>query len=124
MNGAAARGKALPARPNQDLSFGGPGQGGNYGSGRPGGAQNGYRKENVDPRNNNGNVNANGPATQTQTQMQDNGRRAPPPEPSGRTVLEGYRQDVMSGFEEKPRYNPVSGGGCKLGVGAIEEGEE
>lgn len=31
-----------------------------------------------------------------------------PQEPNGRTVLEGYRKDVMNGFEEKPRYNPMN----------------
>ncbi|KAK0103802.1 hypothetical protein ONS95_005801 [Cadophora gregata] len=103
MNGAAARGKALPARPNQDWSFGG-GQGArNYGANAP---KNGYsRKENVDPR------------TNMQVAQQNTGRRgaAPlpvpvpaPPEPNGRTVLEGYRKDVMNGFEEKPRYNPMN----------------
>ncbi|KAI9055210.1 hypothetical protein LZ554_000174 [Drepanopeziza brunnea f. sp. 'monogermtubi'] len=36
-----------------------------------------------------------------------NGTRGPP-EPSGRTVLEGYRSNVTNGFEEKPRYNPLN----------------
>ncbi len=85
MNGTPPRGKALPPRPSEDLGYGG--QGG-YG-----GTQKGYRgSENVDPRD-------------YSTAMQ-NGRRGLP-EPQGRTVLEGYRMDIMNGFEEKPRYNPV-----------------
>lgn len=87
MNGTSPRGKALPPRPSQDLGYGGQGRNG-------GSAQNGYKgNENVDPRNY-------GSAMQ-------NGRRGLP-EPQGRTVLEGYRKDIMNGFEEKPRYNPVS----------------
>ncbi len=28
--------------------------------------------------------------------------------PSGRAMMEGYRKDIVNGFEkEKPRYNPV-----------------
>ncbi|CZT04130.1 hypothetical protein WAI453_009587 [Rhynchosporium graminicola] len=92
MNGAAARSKALPARPSQDLDAI-PGI--NYGS-RPG--QGGYRKENVDPRSNNQNGSSNSILSQ----------RRVPPEPSGRIVYEGYRKGVMNGFEEKPRYNPMN----------------
>ena len=56
--------------------------------------QNGLRgNENVDPR-------GYGPGMQA-------GKR-PPQEPNGRTVLEGYRKDIMNGFQENPRYNPVS----------------
>ncbi|KAL2070128.1 hypothetical protein VTL71DRAFT_14808 [Oculimacula yallundae] len=99
MNGAVARSKALPARPSQDLNGS---QGGSYGSmaGQGGSAQNGYRKENVDPRTNNGRP--------PSIPMQNSARRGTPSDPSGRTVLEGYRKDVMNGFEEKPRYNPMN----------------
>jgi hypothetical protein len=45
-------------------------------------------------------------------ERRDNGSRdlrGQAPEASGRTILEGYRQDILTGFEpEKPRYNPVS----------------
>lgn len=85
MSGPPPRGKALPARPSQDMEYGNQG-----GYGR---AQNGYN-ENVDPRNY-------GPPTL-------NGRKGIP-EPNGRVVLEGYRNDIINGFEEKARYNPVSG---------------
>lgn len=35
--------------------------------------------------------------------------RRPLPDINGKTVLEGYRQEILTGFEEeKPRYNPVS----------------
>jgi len=28
--------------------------------------------------------------------------------PNGKVILEGYRQDILNGFEQdKPRYNPV-----------------
>jgi hypothetical protein len=38
-----------------------------------------------------------------------NGQRRGPQEPSGRVVLEGYRDDIMNGFEmPKSRFNPVS----------------
>jgi len=87
MNNTPPRGKALPPRPSADLGYGG--QGG-YG-----GPQSGYRNENINPRNN-------GSAPQ-------NGRRTGSQEPSGRIVLDGYRKDIMNGFEaEHPRYNPVS----------------
>jgi len=88
MNGASQRAKALPPKPGQDLGY-------NGGQGGYGGTQNGYRNENADSRNYNAG--------------QQNGRIGGPQEPSGRTILEGYRKDIMNGFEdEKPRYNPVS----------------
>jgi hypothetical protein len=36
-------------------------------------------------------------------------RLSPPaPSPSGKTLVEGYRKDILTGFEkEHPRYNPV-----------------
>ncbi|CZR58065.1 related to nonmuscle myosin-II heavy chain [Phialocephala subalpina] len=75
MNGAQ-RTKALPPRPSQDLGYGG--------------MQNGYRKENVDPRNY---------GTQ-------NGRKLSTQEPSGRMILQGYGNEISNGFEHIPRYNP------------------
>jgi len=36
--------------------------------------------------------------------------RLPPPEaaPSGRAMVEGYRKEIVGGFDrDKPRYNPV-----------------
>lgn len=87
MNGTPPRGKALPQRPSQEAYRGG--QGG-YGG------QNGYRNEvNADPRNY-------GATAQS-------GRKGGPPDPNGRIILEGYRDDILNGFEgPKPRYNPVS----------------
>jgi len=83
MNGGASR-KVLPPRPSQDLGYG------SANTGVVGGAQNrsGGRGDNYAPQN--GRV-----AMSSQ-------------EPGGRTILEGYRQEIMTGFEEKPRYNPVS----------------
>lgn len=69
--------KALPPRPSQDLGYGG--------------IQNGYRKENVDPR---------GPGAQ-------NGRKPGVQEASGRMILQGYGSEISNGFEQTPRYNPV-----------------
>lgn len=83
MSAASPRGKALPPRPTQDLGNGGQEA---YGS---------THKENMDPRNSSS-------ATR-------NARMEPPPA-SGKTVLEGYRNSIMDGVEEKPRYNPVSVG--------------
>ena len=89
MNGTPPRGKALPPRPSADLGYKG-------GLGGYGGGQNGYRNdENAESRSY---------ATQGQ-----NGQRGGPQEPNGRVVLEGYRNDIMGGFEApKPLYNPVS----------------
>jgi hypothetical protein len=83
MNGGASR-KVLPPRPTHDLGYGSANTGG------VGGAQNRSRGkvDNYAPQN--GRV-----AMSSQ-------------EPGGKTILEGYRQDIMTGFEEKPRYNPVS----------------
>ncbi len=79
-------GKALPTRSSQDLGY--------NGQGGYGGAQNGYGKENMSP---------------TSYRSSKQYGRARGPELNGRTVLEGYRPDIMNGFEgEKPRYNPVS----------------
>jgi hypothetical protein len=82
MNGKPALRKALPPRPSQDLGYGG------------GGAQNGYR---------NGDGNSYVPSD-----PRLNGRMEGQQEPNGKVVLEGYRSDIMSGFQEKSRYNPVS----------------
>ena len=55
---------------------------------RDGGMANNYRNES--PRNYNS----------------TNGRSG---EASGKVVLDGYRQEIMNGFEtDKPRFNPVS----------------
>lgn len=89
MNGTLPRGKALPPRPSADLGYrGGPG---GYGAG-----QNSYRNdENAEPR-----------SYGAQGQI---GQRGGAQEPSGRVVLEGYREDIMNGFEApKPMFNPVS----------------
>jgi hypothetical protein len=89
MNRTPPRGKALPLRPSADLGNGG-GQGG-YGSG-----QNGYRNdENLAPR--------------TFGTSGQSGQMGGSQVPNGRIVLEGYRNDIINGFEPpKPRYNPVS----------------
>ena len=35
--------------------------------------------------------------------------------PSGKALVEGYRMDIMTGFEpERPRYNPVRQAACFL----------
>jgi hypothetical protein len=89
MNGTLPRGKALPPRPSADLGYRG-GQGG-YDAG-----QNGYRNdENAEPRSYGAQV--------------QNGQRGGAQEPSGRVILEGYREDIMNGFEApKSMFNPVS----------------
>jgi hypothetical protein len=86
MNGTPPRIKALPSA---DLGYRN-GQGG-YGSG-----QNGYRNdENANPRR--------------YDVPGQNGPRGGSQEPNGRIALEGYRDEIMNGFEApKPRYNPVS----------------
>jgi len=39
----------------------------------------------------------------------------PGPGPNGKTLVEGYRKDIIVGFEkEKPRYNPVRPTGFPL----------
>lgn len=77
MNGPQ-RTKALPPRPSQDLGYGG--------------LQNGYRKENMDPRN----------------FGSQNGRKPSMQEPSRRMILQGYGSEISNSFEQSPRYNPVS----------------
>jgi hypothetical protein len=80
MNGAPQQ-KVLPPRPGQDLGYGG-----GYGG------QNVYGNENANPQG----------YGSTQS-------RGGPPEPNGRVALEGYRKNIINGFDEqKPRYNPVS----------------
>jgi hypothetical protein len=82
MNGAPPARKALPSRPSQDSGYSGVN-----------GGQNAYGNENLDPRSY-GSAKTRGGGSQ---------------EPNGRMVLEGYRKDIINGFEgEKPRYNPVS----------------
>ena len=76
--------KALPPRPSQDLGYGGS-QASN------GGAQ--FAKQNVyenRPGTSNGNM----------------GR--PAQGPNGAIILDAYRNEIMNGFEGKPRFNPVS----------------
>jgi hypothetical protein len=89
MNGTPPSRKALPPRPSADLGYRG-------GQGEYGMPQKGYRSdENVKPK-------AYGAPGQ-------NGQRAGPQEPKGRVVLEGYREDIVNGFEaSKSRFNPVS----------------
>lgn len=75
---AAMMRKALPPRPSQDLGYGGAQFGG----------QNGYER----------------PGTSS-----GNGRKGPSVQgPNGAVILDGYRNEIMNGFEGKPRYNPVS----------------
>jgi len=82
MNGVSAKGKVMPSTPSQDLGYGGA-----YGG------QNGYRNENVDSR------------SYASAEPRSAGLQGP----NGRVALEGYRKDIMTGFEgDKPRYNPVS----------------
>ena len=89
MNGTPSRGKALPLRPSADLGYGG-------GQGRYGSGQNGYRNdENSAPR--------------TFGTSGQSGQMGGSQVLNGRIVLEGYRNDIINGFEPpKPRYNPVS----------------
>lgn len=88
MNGTPPRGKVLPPRASQDNGYNG--------------GQNGYRNDNQREREY-----GSSPPMPSRKAL---------PDPSGRTVLEGYRQDIMTGFEEeKPRYNPVSLSGMAQG---------
>jgi len=88
-------GKALPPRPGtRDGPFSNSSQG-QFG-GPLGGQQNGYSAYNTSPTN----------ARRENTSSQS---------PSGAVILEGYRNDIMNGFDEKPRYNPV--GICFSGKG-------
>lgn len=77
--------KALPPRPSQDLGYGGspPLNGGTLAGG-----QNGYENR---PGTSNGNM-----------------RKPSVQGPNGAAILDGYRNEIMNGFEGKPRYNPVS----------------
>jgi hypothetical protein len=70
--------KPLPPRPSQDLGYGGAQSGG----------QNGYENR---PGTSDGNV-----------------RKPSIQGPNGAVILEGYRNEIMNGFEGKPRFNPVS----------------
>ena len=90
MNGTPPRGKALPPRPSADLGY----KGGQGEYGLP--LQKGYRNdENAEQR-----------SYGAQDQNRQRGRSQ---EPNGRVILEGYRNDMMKGYEApKPRYNPVS----------------
>ncbi|KAN0090509.1 Up-regulated During Septation domain containing protein [Hyaloscypha variabilis] len=89
MNGTPPSRKALPPRPSADLGY----RGGQGDFGMP---QKGYRNdENANPR-------SYGIPAQ-------NGQRVRSPEPNGRVVLEGYRNEIMNGFEvPKPPYNPLN----------------
>jgi hypothetical protein len=77
--------KALPARPSQDLEYGGSQS---LNGGAQYGGQNGYENRsgplNVDMRK---------PSVQG---------------PNGAVILDGYRDEIINGFEGKPRFNPVS----------------
>ena len=81
MNGANPRGNQFPQRPGQENGYGGA-HGGN-----------GTKAENTNSR-------SYGSATP---------RTGGSQEPNGRIVLEGYRKDIVNGFEtENPRFNTVS----------------
>jgi hypothetical protein len=95
-------GKALPPRPgtrdgpysNSQGQFGGPL-----------GQQNGYQVYSPKPAN----------VSPTSTRNREN---ISPQSPNGAVMLEGYRNDIMNGFEgEKARYNPVS-------IQTLQEGQD
>jgi hypothetical protein len=90
MNGSL-RSKKLPPRPSQDQDVG---YGIVNGSGAPPDAY-GFRNErNGDLPNRTYGLSRVGPHTQ---------------DPSGRIMLDGYKADIMNGFEgDRPRINPVS----------------
>lgn len=45
---------------------------------------------------------------------------APSPTPSGKFIIEGYRKDIVNGFEkEHPRFNPVGAELLKLRPGSF-----
>lgn len=77
--------KALPPRPSQDLGYGGSPS---LNGGAQFGGQNGYENR---PGTSNGNM-----------------RKPPLQGPNGAVILDGYRNEIMNGFEGKPRFNPVS----------------
>ena len=90
MNGTPPRGKALPPRPSADLGY----KAGQGEYGLP--LQKGYRHDENSEQRSYG----------AQDQNRQRGRSQ---EPNGRVILEGYRNDMMNGYEApKPRYNPVS----------------
>lgn len=85
MNGNPPRGKRLPPRPSADLGYGGR---------RP---QNTYDTP-VDGDDQ--------PPSTTYSSSRTNPQSQDPP---ARAILDGYKADIMNGFEgETPRYNPVS----------------
>lgn len=50
-----------------------------------------------------------GPGTQTNGAGNGDVRMMSPTSPTGKTLLEGYGDQILNGFQqEKPRYNPVS----------------
>jgi hypothetical protein len=81
MNGTR---KALPPRPSEDRGYGGSPS--LNGAAQLGG-QNGYER----PGTSNGSV-----------------RKPSVQGPNGAVILDGYRSEIMNGFEAKPRFNPVS----------------
>lgn len=88
MNSAAGR-KPLPLRPGQERT--------QYSSNTGGGSQFG------------GPLNGSGPSSAYASGGGQNYARMGPASPTARTVLEGYRNEIMTGFEkEKPRYNPAN----------------
>lgn len=84
------RSKKLPPRPSEDLGY-------LYGVVNGGGAppaSYGFRNErNGDMPPRNYGLSKIGPHSQ---------------DPSARVMLDGYKADIMNGFEEKPKHNPVS----------------
>jgi hypothetical protein len=80
--------KALPSRPSQDSGYG--------------------QMRQSPPRSNGSSVSGFAPPQlkmQTQTQFLN-----------GKTLLEGYRKDIITNFEEeRPRYNPVRAGSGEAG---------
>jgi hypothetical protein len=86
-------GKALPPRPGtRDGPYSNPQ--GQFGG--PSGQQNGYQAYSS-PRQ------ANGSSVNTR-----NNENYSPQSPAGAVALEGYRSEILNGFQEKPRFNPVS----------------
>lgn len=47
-------------------------------------------------------------ATRTNSYEYGGPRMSPTPSPNGKTLVEGYRNDIMTGFQkDPPRFNPV-----------------
>lgn len=88
--------KALPPRPSQDLGYGDSALNG----GARFGGQNGYE---------------NRPGTSNESMRNPSLQGV-----NGAVILDGYRNEIMNGFEGKPRFNPVSI--VMLGIGVRSRG--